>query len=506
MTDAMEQGRRREPAEGGDPTERGVAVKRIELAPGFSISRVLTGLWQIADMERDGGVLDPDVASEAMEPYVAAGFTSFDMADHYGSSEVIAGRFREQSAGEPAVELLTKWVPKPGRVTREDVRVAVQRSLDRMEADHLDMLQFHAWSYADPGWLDCLFWLQELKEEGLICHLGLTNVDTAHLRIVIHSGIEVVSNQVCYSLIDQRARQDMTELCVEHGIKLLAFGTLAGGLLTERWVGAANPDVDSLDTWSQMKYWRFVDATGGWDAFQGLLGAVQRVADRHEVSMANVAGRYILDQPAVGGIILGARLGESEHIRDNLELFSFTLDEEDSSEIQAALSELEPVPGDCGDEYRKPPFLTASGDLSHHFDSFPPPFAAEGGADGRSLVLTGTSWEDVAGFSRAVRRGSSIWVSGTTATHGERAIGGSDPAAQTHFVIDKIEGALQSLGGRLEDVVRTRVYVHDLRDWEPVARAHGQRFRAVLPANTLIQAGLVGDEYLVEIEAEAITQ
>ena len=479
-------------------------VERIELAPGFSISRVLTGLWQVADMERDRGDLDPEAASEAMRPYVEAGFTTFDMADHYGSSEVIAGRFRERTGRGPEVELLTKWVPKPGRHTRDEVRAAVQRALDRMRVECLDLLQFHAWSYADPGWLDCLWWLQELKAEGLVRHLGLTNVDTAHLRIVVHSGIEVVSNQVCYSLVDQRARGDMTDLCVEHGIRLLAFGTVAGGFLTERWLGEPKPDLDSLDTWSQMKYWRFIDATGGWDAFQGLLAAVRRVADKHGVSMANVACRYILEQPAVGGVIIGARLGESDHIEDNLRLFGFSLDEEDASEIGSVLSELGRVPGDCGDEYRKPPFLTASGDLSHHFDGMPKPYATKEGVGGRILVLSGTSWEDIAGFSRAVRHGSRIWVSGTTATHRDRAVGGSDPAAQAHFVIDKIEGALQSLGGSLEDVVRTRVYVSNLGDWEPVARAHGQRFRAVLPANTLIQAGLIGDGYLVEIEAEAV--
>ena len=83
-------------------------------------------------------------------------------------------------------------------------------------------------------------------------------------------------------------------------------------------------------------------------------------------------------------------------------------------------------------------------------------------------------------------------------------VGGDDPAAQAHFVLDKIEGALHSLGARLEDVVRTRVYVRDLADWEPVARAHGERFRDVRPANTLVQAGLVGDEYRVEMEAEAL--
>ncbi len=490
-----------EGAAGAGGAER---VERVELAPGLEISRVLTGLWQIADMERGGSPLDPDATSDAMLPYAQAGFTTFDMADHYGSSEVIAGRFKQRTAGEPPVELLTKWVPKPGRHTRDDVRAAVRRSLDRMEADRLDLLQFHAWSYADPGWLDCLFWLQELRDEGLIGHLGLTNVDAAHLRIVLHSGIEVVSNQVSYSLIDRRAREGLTELCLEHDIKLLAFGTVAGGLLTERWLGAPRPAVEALETWSQMKYWRFIDVAAGWDAFQSLVRAVHGVAERRGVSMANVACRYILEQPAVGGVIIGARLGEGEHIQDNARLFGFSLDDKDTAEIEAALSEMGRVPGDCGDEYRKPPFLTASGDLSHHFDSSPPPYAAQEGGDGRSLVLTGTTWEDLAGFSRAVRRGSRIWVSGTTATHGDRAIGGSDPAAQTHFVIDKIEGALQSLGGCLEDVVRTRVYVSPRGDWEAVAGAHGQRFRDVRPANTLVHAGLVGEEYLVEIEAEAV--
>jgi enamine deaminase RidA (YjgF/YER057c/UK114 family) len=125
--------------------------------------------------------------------------------------------------------------------------------------------------------------------------------------------------------------------------------------------------------------------------------------------------------------------------------------------------------------------------------------------DGRQRVLTGTVWEDLAGYSRAVRRGNRIFVSGTTATHGNRIIGEDDVEAQTHFVIDKIEGAIQSLGGRLDDVVRTRIYVRDLADWEAVSRAHGRRFADIRPANTLVQAGLVGKDYRVEIEADAIT-
>ncbi len=77
-----------------------------------------------------------------------------------------------------------------------------QRSLERLQAGKIDLMQFHAWNYADPRWLDCLFWLQELKEEGLIGHLGLTNFDTAHLRIALTSGIQIITHQLCYSLLD----------------------------------------------------------------------------------------------------------------------------------------------------------------------------------------------------------------------------------------------------------------------------------------------------------------
>ncbi|MEP7383504.1 MAG: RidA family protein, partial [Gemmatimonadota bacterium] len=108
------------------------------------------------------------------------------------------------------------------------------------------------------------------------------------------------------------------------------------------------------------------------------------------------------------------------------------------------------------------------------------------------------------GYSRAVRIGNRVLVSGTTATHGDRPIGVGDAAAQTHFVIDKIEGALRSLGARLEDVVRTRVFVKEMHDWEAVARAHGERFGDIMPANTLVRAELIGPEYLVEMEAEAV--
>ena len=122
----------------------------------------------------------------------------------------------------------------------------------------------------------------------------------------------------------------------------------------------------------------------------------------------------------------------------------------------------------------------------------------------KQSVSTGTVWEDMAGYSRAVRVGDHIYVSGTTATGPDGLVGGDDPAAQARFIFDKIERAINDLGGRLEDVVRTRVFISDVSHWEPVARAHGERFAAIRPANTLVEAKLVGPDYLVEIEADAI--
>ncbi len=148
--------------------------------------------------------------------------------------------------------------------------------------------------------------------------------------------------------------------------------------------------------------------------------------------------------------------------------------------------------------------MTASGDLSHHLANIPKSYVPiDLGAD-RVQIFSGTVWEEFAGYSRAVKEGNRIHVSGTTATHGHKMIGGKDGAAQTHFVIDKIESVLESFGGSLEDVVRTRIFVNDINDWEPVARAHGVRFKGINPANTLVEAKLVGAGYMVEIEAEAV--
>ncbi len=471
-------------------------MERTRLAPGLEISRVLTGLWQVADQERGGAALATGRAAEALEPAVDAGFTTFDVADHYGSAELIAGALQKR---RPGVQVFTKWVPEPGVSSRRDVEAAVRLSLDRIGANRLEVLQFHAWSYPDPGWLDCLFHLVEIRNSGRIGHLGVTNFDAVHLDLALRSGIPLVSNQVCYSLLDDRPAGRMAAVCRSHGVGLLAYGALAGGLLSDRWLDAPAPPIDESLTWSQMKYRRFIEQAGGWERFQGVLRAARRIADRYGVSIANVAGRYVLEQPAVAGVIVGARPGERSHLEDNLRLSDFSLDARSRAELAEARAELDPIPGDCGDEYRRPPYLTASGDLHHHVTHFPAPYGVRETARGLELVPE-------AGFTEAFRSGGNVRLAGVPPTHGGRTIGGDDVRAQTHFVVDRMEGALQSLRAEVGDIFRVDARARE-EDWPTVREVLLDRLPSIGP-DSMVRDRYVGllrptAPHRVEIDVDA---
>ena len=323
------------------------------------ICRVLNGMWQVSGGH---GPINPQAAVQDMFDYLDAGFTTWDMADHYGPAEDFTGEFRRQLAASRGIEALssvqafTKWVPRPGRMTRPLVEEGVGISLRRMNVDTIDLLQFHWWEYRDTSYLDALTHLSQLREEGKIRHLGLTNFDTEHMKDIVDHGNAIVSNQVQFSLIDLRAEVQMIPFCQAHNIQLLTYGTLCGGLLSERYLGQPEPGRAALDTISLKKYKQMVDTWGGWALFQELLTALNGVAGKHGVSITNVAVRYILDRPAVAGVIIGTRLGVTEHREDNARAFDFTLDSEDDERIQTVLGKsrnLYDLVGDCGSEYRR---------------------------------------------------------------------------------------------------------------------------------------------------------
>ncbi|KAJ0854810.1 putative oxidoreductase [Helianthus annuus] len=328
----------------------------------LEICRVLNGMWQTSG---GWGRIDRDDAVEAMLKYADAGLTTFDMADHYGPAEDLYGLFINRVRRERSPELLekvkglTKWVPPPVKMTSSYVRQNIDISRKRMDVASLDMLQFHWWDYANKGYLDALKHLTDLKEEGKIKTVALTNFDTERLQIILENGIPVVSNQVQHSLVDMRPQQRMAELCQLTGVKLITYGTVMGGLLSEKFLDTnlsipfAGPP---LNTPSLQKYKRMVDAWGGWSLFQALLKTLNQVALKHGVSIPTVAVKYILDQPTVAGSMVGVRLGLSEHIKDTSAIFSLTLDEEDVKRIQEVISkgkDLMRMIGDCGDEYRR---------------------------------------------------------------------------------------------------------------------------------------------------------
>ncbi len=125
----------------------------------------------------------------------------------------------------------------------------------------------------------------------------------------------------------------------------------------------------------------------------------------------------------------------------------------------------------------------------------------------RINISSGAPWEAIVGYSRAVKIGNTIEVTGTVAVDGDQPVGIGDPYVQTKFIIQKIENVLQQAGGSLTDVVRTRIFVTDIAQWEAIGRAHGEFFGTIRPCTTMVEVSrLIAPEYMVEIEATAILQ
>jgi aryl-alcohol dehydrogenase-like predicted oxidoreductase len=330
------------------------------LAPDFSIARILNGLWQLSGAH--GFTPDTQRDVPTMLPYHTRGLTTWDLADHYGPAEEFIGLFRAQVRREygeselSKIQAFTKWVPRPGRMTRQVVETAIDTSRRRMGVEKLDMLQFHWWEYGDTGYLDALSHMVSLQYEGKIRFLSLTNFDTTHIGRILSRGIRITSNQVQYSLIDRRPERAMIPFCLSNQIVLFTYGTLLGGLLTDKFYRKPEPAYPQLNTASLRKYKQMIDAWGGWALFQELLEVLRRIGTAYGVSIANVATRYILDQPTVAGVIIGARLGVADHADQNLRSFSFSLTPEDRAMIHGVTSrgrDLFKLIGDCGDEYRR---------------------------------------------------------------------------------------------------------------------------------------------------------
>ena len=329
-------------------------LETINLADDLKICRILNGMWQVSGTH---GQIDKQMAIKSMIEYHNNEFTTWDLADIYGPAESYIGEFRRQLSSDQIAnsQALTKFVPNPGPMSKSIVEHYIDQSLQKMNTDILDLVQFHWWDYNDLSYLDVIEHLFSLKEKQKIKHVGLTNFDTERVKIMTEKGFTPVTNQVQYSILDQRAEKLMVPFCQKHKIKILAYGVLLGGFFSEKYIRTDEPTRADLDTASLQKYYNMIQEWGGWKLFQELLVALEIISKKHDCSIANVATRFILDRPAVAGAIIGARLGISEHIEDNSKAFDVKLDSDDLSAISSVTSKannLFEVIGDCGGEYR----------------------------------------------------------------------------------------------------------------------------------------------------------
>ena len=209
--------------------------------------------------------------------------------------------------------------------------------------ERLDLVQFHWWDYRVPRYVEVAHWLAELQRAGKIELLGGTNFDTPRARELGDAGLPLRSMQVQYSLLDQRPRARLAPWCAQAGVKLLCYGSVAGGFLSERWLGASEP-VEPLENRSLVKYKLIIDDFGGWELFQSLLQALQKIARRHGTSLSAVAMRWVLAQPEVAAVIVGVRRGD--HLPDHLRMLALELDAADLAALDAVLAQRRPDSGD----------------------------------------------------------------------------------------------------------------------------------------------------------------
>ena len=326
-------------------------IDEAEIRPGYAVSRVIRGNWQLAGGH---GAISEEQALDTLEAAFDAGLTTFDCADIYTGVETLIGAFRARLVarrGQNVAESLkvhTKLVPDLARlatISKSYVEGIVDESLRRLRVERLDLVQFHWWDTAVPGAIDTMVWLDEIRRAGKIRFVGGTNFDTPHTRAILDAGVPLVSMQTQYSLLDDRPENGLAALCAANDVALFCYGTVAGGFLGDRWLGAAEP-TDGVENRSLTKYKLIVDDFGGWALFQDLLRTCRGIADRYGVDIASVASRFVLDRPGVAAVIVGAR--NASHAGANAAIGALRLTATDEAELAAVLSRRQ---GPLGDTY-----------------------------------------------------------------------------------------------------------------------------------------------------------
>ena len=322
-------------------------VEQIELKDGYSISRVIKGGWHLAGGHGD---IDRSQAVKDMASFVEAGIVTFDCADIYTGVEELIGDFRRAYPSlAKDIRIHTKHVPDYAIMASVDAAYTegiIDRSLQRLGMECLDMVQFCWWDTNVPGYVESAQVLRDLQQKGKIAELSVTNYNADVLAELKEAGIPMLTNQVQYSVLDNRAETKTIDFCRDNNMMLLCYGSLAGGFLTDNWLGKPEP-TQAFSNRSLTKYKLIIEDFGGWDLFQELLQVLKNVGGRHGANIAQVAVRWVLDRPVVGAAIVGAT--STRHLDQNMKVFDFKLTAEDFAEIARITDRRSGPVGDCFD-------------------------------------------------------------------------------------------------------------------------------------------------------------
>uniref|UniRef100_A0A383V713 NADP-dependent oxidoreductase domain-containing protein n=1 Tax=Tetradesmus obliquus TaxID=3088 RepID=A0A383V713_TETOB len=334
-----------------------VELKAAGTTQGVEFAPLINGCWQLAGGH---GREVFDGLEDKLRAHAEAGFTTFDTADIYGPSEGILGQFSSswKDAGKQPLQVFTKYVPNifNSRPSPASVEAAIKKSLSNLQVEQLDLVQMHWWDYNIGGMVDAAKCLADLQAKGLIKQVGLTNMDVAAVSKIVDAGVPVANNQVQFSLLDRRPLNGMLEYCQAHGIKLMSYGSVAGGLLSDRYVeepkkglfGQAKFSPVDLNTSSLKMYWGVAKQFGGQELWRELLQVLHQVAQKHNVSVANVALRWVMQQGDAHTVFPIVGMRSAVHIQDNVRVLSLQLDAADLAAIDEVLAK---ATGPAGDIY-----------------------------------------------------------------------------------------------------------------------------------------------------------
>jgi len=308
-------------------------IPKVQLAPDYAVSQLIVGGWQLQNRGDD--------AIEDLLQLSRLGITAYETSDTYSNGQSLLGKFlskaRQSLPSEKfsGIKIHTRYTAPvtdsaPSKAT---IVASVDRSLRELNLPRLDLLQLQWWNLNVPGFEETLSLIGDLRKTGKIHHIGTTNFGIQLLDRTIATNVPVITNQVQYSILDQRADNQLSNYAERCGVHLLTYGALAGGFLSRKWVNAHDPaDRPMNRTHFSHEYRSIIDVAGGWNSFQNLLHVLSAIASKHGCSPSAIALRWVLQKGPGSGILIG--VSSPKRLMDLLPAFKINLSPTDMNAIQ----------------------------------------------------------------------------------------------------------------------------------------------------------------------------